>query len=83
MVNDKFKPNDSDFRTEEEAMLREMLDAGFLEMPDDLIRVGPPHASRLFLKDAEVTTDTRPYRYPDDVNENPQAVKQKYSEFKK
>lgn len=82
-MKDKFKPDDSDFRVEEEAMLREMLDDGFLRMPEDLVRFGPPHASRLFLKTEEVTTDSRPYRYPEDVDENPAKVKEKYQEFKK
>lgn len=79
MVKDKYKPDDSDFRVEEEAMLRELFDEGEIDS-DDFVRFGPPNASRMFLRE-EITSDSRPYRYPDDVEEKPEKVRELYSEY--
>lgn len=78
MVKEKYKPDDSDFRAEEEAMLREMVDLGVLES-EDFVRFGPPNTSRIFLKE-ELTSENRPYKYPTDVNEKPSLIRDIYEE---
>lgn len=79
MVKDTYKPDDSEYRVEEEAMLREMVEGDFLNS-DEYVRFGAPNMSRIFLKD-EVTSSSRPYSYPSDVEEKPELVRSLYSEY--
>jgi hypothetical protein len=79
MVTEKYKPSDDGDRQEEEAMLREMFDNGFLQS-EDFVRFGPPNASRMFLKE-ELTKSSRPYRYPEDVEADPEYIETLYRDF--
>lgn len=79
-MKDKFKPDDSEFRVEEEAMLREMVDDGFLGS-GEYIRFGPPNMSRIFLMEELRESASQPYSYPSDVDEKPAVVRSLYEEY--
>ena len=88
MVKEKHKPDDSDYREEEEAMLREMVKNDYIERGDDYIRFGQPRASRIFLVEELDVDDINEIKgglnsgYPEDVEEKPDLVKEKYKNYK-